>query len=49
MKPNNVFHGSFVLLIVTSLVLAACGGGGGSATGPMKSVGAGEGAVDIIS
>lgn len=49
MKSNQVFRVLFVLLIATSLVLSACGAVGGSATGPMKSIGAGEGAVDIIS
>lgn len=40
----------FALLAATSMVLAACGGagGGGSSTGPMQSVGEGEGQVDII-
>ena len=39
------------LLIVASMVLSACGGAGGSgdsASGPLQSVGEGEGAVSIV-
>jgi putative spermidine/putrescine transport system substrate-binding protein len=49
MKTKQVFQISFMTLVSMSLILTACGGGGGSVTGPMKSIGTGEGAVDIIS
>jgi putative spermidine/putrescine transport system substrate-binding protein len=38
----------FLLLAAGSVILAACGGGGGGAGGPLQSLGAGEGEVDII-
>jgi putative spermidine/putrescine transport system substrate-binding protein len=40
----------FSVLVLASLVLSACGGGGGgtSSGGPLKSIGAGEGALSIV-
>ncbi len=37
-----------MLFVISSMILAACGTGGGGAGGPLQSVGAGEGQVDIV-
>lgn len=49
MKNNNIKYSFIALILSLSLILSACGGAASSSTGPMKSIGKGEGAVDIIS